>query len=348
MNKLRFISCGVDEYGLVMIQNTALVLVKDMAHTVWLTIPRLIGFAFNWGLMGALTVQVYIYHISFRSDRATFKALVYILYLLEWAQTCSATYDAAQWFGYGWGNEDALNGLYSSYLNVPIFTSTIGAAVQIFFGWRIFTLSQSRALFGFVILMALTQLAGAAVAGYFIYIDPSESGGRPGFSKAVGVRLGTSAAVDIVIASCMIYFLLRDRSDLSVRTNAVVTKRQYIHSSDHFPSNIDYGLVVRLTIETGTITATAAIIDLVFFLTLHDNAMHQVSGVTLSKLYTNSLLMLFNNRMKLSSMMASVGDSGRENAPSHCRGQEPLIMESYEVFNAAKGVHSSPSSSRMV
>jgi hypothetical protein len=130
-------------------------------------------------------------------------------------------------------------------------------------------LSHSRALFGFIISMALTQLAAAAVTGYFvsfascfshkatltftsvcqICIDPSESGVRPsGFPKAVGVRLGTSAAVDIVIASFMTYFvrllvpflhflaeilmkLLRDRSEFSMRTNAVITKSQYIYYS---------------------------------------------------------------------------------------------------------------------
>ncbi|THU85829.1 hypothetical protein K435DRAFT_868898 [Dendrothele bispora CBS 962.96] len=135
---------------------------------VWLTIPRLLGFAWNWGLMGTLTVQVYVYHISFQGDRVTFKALVYALYLLEWAQTLLATYDAVHWFGYGWGNKKMLKQIYTEFLDVPVFTSTIGAAVQIFFGWRIFTLSHSKVLFGFIILMALIQLTGAAVAGYYV------------------------------------------------------------------------------------------------------------------------------------------------------------------------------------
>ena len=53
---------------------------------------------------------------------------------------------------------------------------------------------------------------------------------------------------------------------------------------------------MRLTIETGTLTAIAAIVDLVFFLRAH-NALHQVSGVILAKLYSNTLLVIFNNRM---------------------------------------------------
>ncbi|THU80176.1 hypothetical protein K435DRAFT_764819 [Dendrothele bispora CBS 962.96] len=283
---------------------------------VWLTIPRLLGFAWNWGLMGALTVQVYIYHISFPGDRVIFKALVYILYLLEWAQTFSATYDAVHWFGYGWGNNDTLDQIYTEFLNIPIFTSTIGAAVQIFFGWRIFTLSRSKVLFGFIILMALIQLAGAAVTGYYICIVPTESNDIPGLPRSVGVRLGTSAAVDIVIAGCMTYFLLKNRSEFSIQTNAVITK------------------LVRLTIETGTITATAAIIDLVFFLSIHDNTMHQISGVTLSKLYTNSLLMLFNNRMKRGMTLSSTVESSRRTT-NGWSNQSPDV-ESYPVFHAAQ------------
>jgi Family of unknown function (DUF6534) len=54
--------------------------------------------------------------------------------------------------------------------------------------------------------------------------------------------------------------------------------------------------VIRLTIETGTVTALAAIIDLAFYLS-QPNGLHQVSGIILGKLYTNTLLVLFNNRI---------------------------------------------------
>ncbi|ESK86289.1 hypothetical protein Moror_16590 [Moniliophthora roreri MCA 2997] len=248
---------------------------------VWLAFPRLLGFAFNWGLIGALSVQVYVYYMTFRNDRLFFKALVYTVFLLDWAQTISATYDASQWFAFGWGDLEALDNLYSEFLNVPILTSIIGAIVQIFFGWRIWTLSKSKAVFAFIITMALLQLAGAAAVGHYLIIKPRETNDIPGLPKAVGVRLGTSAAVDIVIASCMTFYLLRNRSEFAFQTNAVITK------------------LVRLTVETGVITAAAAIVDLIFFLSMHNNALHQISGVNLAKLYTNSLMMLFNNRSKL-------------------------------------------------
>ncbi|KAK7018702.1 hypothetical protein VNI00_018295, partial [Paramarasmius palmivorus] len=138
-------------------------------------LPRLLAFAFNWGLIGALSVQVYIYYTTFRSDSNVFKVLVYTVFALDWAQTISATYDATQWFAVGWGDTNALDLLHSEFLNVPLLTSLIGAIVQIFFGWRIWTLSKSKAVFAFIIFMALLQLAGAAAVAHYLILEPRET-----------------------------------------------------------------------------------------------------------------------------------------------------------------------------
>ncbi|KAG7096457.1 hypothetical protein E1B28_003891 [Marasmius oreades] len=276
---------------------------------IWLTLPNLLAFALNWCLLGGLIVQLYTYHITFR-DRLWFKILVYSVFILDLAQTCSATYDAAQWFGFHWGDPSVLEKPYTTYLNVPLFTGIIGAAVQIFYGWRIWSLSKSNVLFGFflsasnvlfgfIISMALTQLGGSIATAYFL--SPHELGNSDvNIRRSVGVRLVTSAAVDIVIAGCMTYFLLKSRnSEFTMRTNAVLTK------------------LVRLTVETGTITAAAAIIDLIFYLTLKHKSLHQLSGVNLSKLYTNSLLMLFNNRIQVQRDLPLVQDQAGEFTGGH-------------------------------
>ncbi|KAJ7472360.1 hypothetical protein B0H11DRAFT_2282904 [Mycena galericulata] len=245
---------------------------------IWLAGPRLVGLLFNWSLLGVLTTQVYIYHINFPKDKRVLKTLVYVVYVLDWAQTCSATYDGFQWFVYGWGNIPDLYDEYSSFLNIPILSSIIGAIVQIFFGWRIWTISQSRVTFAVIVLLALLQLGGGGAVGYHLYIDASEVTRSPFLVRAVGVRLAGSALVDTVIAASMTYFLLRHRGKAFGRTNSILTR------------------LIHLTIETGTITAVAAIVDLIFFLKAH-NGLHQVSGVILCKLYSNTLLVLFNNRL---------------------------------------------------
>ncbi|KAJ6598426.1 hypothetical protein DFH09DRAFT_1131742 [Mycena vulgaris] len=247
---------------------------------IWLAGPRLIGLLFNWGLLGVLTTQVYIYHINFPKDKPFLKVIVYLVYVLDWVQTGSATYDGFQWFVYGWGEVPALYGLFSGFLNVPILSSIIGAIVQIFFGWRIWTISQSWITFAVVSFLALLQLGGGGAVAYYIYSDASEVTRSAGLVWAVGVRLGGSAAVDTIIAVSMTYILLRSRGKALDRLNNVLTR------------------LVRLTIETGTATAIAAIIDLIFFVRAH-NGLHQVSGVILCKLYSNTLLVLFNNRLAL-------------------------------------------------
>ncbi|KAJ7754594.1 hypothetical protein B0H16DRAFT_1542905 [Mycena metata] len=247
---------------------------------IWLAGPRLVGLILNWWLLGALTVQVYVYHVNFPKDKRLLKAIVYVVYLLDWAQTASATYDAFQWFVYGWGSIPAMFGVFSSFLNVPALSSVIGAVVQVFFGWRIFSLSKSWVTFAIIIFLALLQLGGGGAVSYYLFTDASEVTRSDGLVRAVGVRLGVSAAVDTVIAAAMTYFLVRSRSQVLSGMNTVISR------------------LVALTIETGTITAIAAIVDLIFFLKAH-NGLHQVSGVTLCKLYSNTLLVLFNNRLAL-------------------------------------------------
>ncbi|KAJ3922662.1 hypothetical protein F5877DRAFT_33309, partial [Lentinula edodes] len=241
--------------------------------------PRLIGILFNWSLLGVLTTQVYIYYLNFPKDLKWHKVLVYIVYLLDWAQTCSATYDAFHWFVYGWGSIDALYDLYSTFLNVPILSSVIAAIVQAFFAWRIWRLTQSRIISILIVLLALLQLGGGIAVGIFVSTLRLVNLNT---LIAVGVRLAGSAFADTVIAISMTYFLLRSKSQVMGHMNNVVTR------------------LIRLTIETGTMTAIAAIVDLVFFLKA-TNGLHQVSGVILCKLYSNSLLVLFNNRMIVTS-----------------------------------------------
>ncbi|KAJ7723103.1 hypothetical protein DFH07DRAFT_856232 [Mycena maculata] len=246
----------------------------------WLAGPRLIGLVFNWALLGVLTTQVYIYHISFPKDGRVLKGLVYTIYFLDWLQTGSATYDAFHWFVFGWGNVPLLYELYSGFLNVPLLSSTIGGMVQIFFGWRIYTLSKSRIAFGIIILLALFQLSGGIGVSYYWWQDAEELGRAPGLLITVGIRLGGSAVVDTLIAVTMTYFLIKSKGLALGHMNSVITS------------------IVRLTIETGTVMACAAIVDLVFFIKVH-NGLHQIFGVILCKLYSNSLMVLFNNRLSM-------------------------------------------------
>lgn len=100
--------------------------------------------------------------------------------------------------------------------------------------------------------------------------------------------------------------LVKFREQAVGRMNNVLTRRLFF-SLYRKPALITRPTVIRLTIETGTVTALAAIIDLVFFVS-QKNGLHQVSGVILGKLYTNTLLVLFNNRMLMTSRESNQSD----------------------------------------
>lgn len=145
-----------------------------------------------------------------------------------------------------------------------------------------------------------------------MFMDASESSRNEHMVRAVGVRLAGSALVDTVISVAMTYFvsfiqalmrfnrlincvqLLRSRAQALGPMTNVMTRRECPQSVRIIDIKID--IVVRLTVETGTITVVAAIVDLIFYLKEH-NGLHQVSGVVLCKLYSNTLMVLFNNRL---------------------------------------------------
>ncbi|KAJ7247232.1 hypothetical protein C8J57DRAFT_1523015 [Mycena rebaudengoi] len=226
---------------------------------IWLAGPRLIGLMFNWGLLGVVTTQV-----------------IYLIYVLDWVQTCSATYDCFQWFVYGWGNVPSLYLRHTGFLNLPLLGSVIGAIVQIFYGWRIWLFSRSLFIFVFVCVLALLQLGGGLALAYFLFNDAMETARHPYMSRAIIIRLGGSALVDTVIAVLMTYYLLRSRGQALGPTSKFMTR------------------VTRLTIETGTVIVVAALIDLLSYLK-KSNGLYQVTAVILCKI--NSLLVLFNNRL---------------------------------------------------
>ncbi|KAJ6535029.1 hypothetical protein B0H19DRAFT_1271690 [Mycena capillaripes] len=255
---------------------------------VWLAGPRLVGLLLNWWLLGVLTTQLYIYHVSFSKDTRLLKALVYGIYILDWVQTCSATYDGFQWFVYGWGNVPMLFGRFTGFLNVPFLSSLIGVIVQasslsfIFYGWRIWIFSRSKVLFAIVVLLALLQFGGGLGSAYFMFMDASETARPLHLLRCIGIRLAGTAVVDAVISVSMTYFLLRGGAQALDPIKNVTTR------------------LVRLTVETGTFTVVTAIVDLVFFLREH-NGLHQVTGVILCKLYSNTFMALLNNRLVVDS-----------------------------------------------
>ncbi|KAF8970459.1 hypothetical protein BDZ97DRAFT_1791532 [Flammula alnicola] len=213
------------------------------------------------------------YCAAFPKDRFLLKTVIYAVYMLESAQTLLLSVDAFKMFAIGFGNSTSFAklDLHSGWFSIPIMSGIIACFSQGFYTYRIFVVSQSRYIPGVILLLSLFQLGGAIAIGLQAKRAPLIAG---------GIWAGGSAACDIMIAACMTYYLRRRDTGFK-KTRDILTK------------------IIVLTIETGTVTATLAIIVMVLAI-LPDHLLYWVLFVmVLGKVYSNSMMVALNSRMKV-------------------------------------------------
>ncbi|KAF5334168.1 hypothetical protein D9758_014833 [Tetrapyrgos nigripes] len=242
--------------------------------------PLVIGYILNSVLYGILLLQVYMYYMAFPKDRLVLKMLVYGCFILDTAQTVMNIADAFSIFGSGFGDMGNLRKMHLAGLSVPIITGLISCAVQNFYAYQLYILSNSRVLSLIISSVALVQCTGAVVQGVFAFkIDNLATLQSRTFIECT-IWLAGSALCDIIIAVSMTLFLVKSDTGLR-RTHAIIRK------------------LIRLTIETGSATATVAFIDCVLFLTVQSYPYHTVPARCLGKLYSNTLMAILNSRMRI-------------------------------------------------
>lgn len=116
--------------------------------------------------------------------------------------------------------------------------------------------------------------------------------------------LSTSAAVDILVAISMTYFLLKRRTNFQ-------------------QSRVLISHLIRLTVETGSLTAIVAIVDTTLFNTTKGTNFHSCLAIVLAKLYTNTLLVVLNNRIYMQ----------RDKVPERLAGNPSISTSSDRDFS---------------
>jgi len=243
--------------------------------------PLLIAHLLNWGLFGVLSLQVYMYYLAFPKDRSVYKVLVSVTYLLEVAQTFLATESAFKTFAFGFGNPAVLDEVGVLWFSAPLMSGMSAFLSQSFYAYRIYVLAQSYHFSGMIMLLASFSLAGCIALSV-------ETKKAVLFSRLLVKGTFTSAAIwesggaacDVLIAASMIYYL--KKRDTGIKQTQVLLAK-----------------IIRLTIETGTLTAALAIVSLILTFLPGGPTYYQTSVSVLGKVYTNSMLVAFNSRMKI-------------------------------------------------
>ncbi|KAJ7728902.1 hypothetical protein B0H16DRAFT_1587920 [Mycena metata] len=241
-----------------------------------LTIPLFIGTVLNWALLGVLAVQAYIYYAAFPKDRPINKFLVTLVTVLEVLQTAGDSRNTIVSFGSGWGNFDSLDEVHFAGFSVPIIGSTIAFIAQLFFAWRIFIISGGSWYMPLLIAAIATFQMGA---GIWTGVDIIRA---KRFSQLTFEQLrppiawlSATAACDLIIVAATLYYIIQARQP---------GLRQVTKTS--------LSRIIKVTVETGVVCAVFALVDLYLFVKYDGNNYHLGSCIWLSKVYSNSILVV--------------------------------------------------------
>ncbi|KAH9930642.1 uncharacterized protein B0H18DRAFT_953053 [Fomitopsis serialis] len=253
------------------------------ANVVKIAGPILLGSQLNWGLFGVLTVQMLrfcgahgprsedLYTEAGYKDHIFVKYIVYWMFLFEAVQTILLTHDTFHQLAYSFGDFKGLTASYLIGFELVIQSALIASVTQCFYAWRIYILSNSKILTGLIVCVSLLQCAGGISEGIACFVYDTTS---------VAIWIGGSAACDIIITISMVYFLWTKRSGIQ-KTDSMVNK------------------LIQLVVETGLLTATMAIVQVSLYNIFKDTEYFMTPAGTLSKAYSNSLLVLLNNRNQM-------------------------------------------------
>jgi len=236
----------------------------------------------NWGLLGLLVLQTYNYYLAFPKDRPIAKIMVYSALLLELTQTAVSSYDIYMSLASSFGSTHALDAIHQHWLTVPIFGALTGGIGQFFFAYRIWGMTESTEKGTPTIIgtLGLASFGSGIVAGVTFFKAKSfthlmEDGNN---LAAIGVWNGFGSLCDITIALCMPYYLMRHGTGLRS------THIKIVH-------------LISLIVETGMVTAFVAILH--FCLYFIKTTTFLIPGLTISKVYANTMLVILNNRIKI-------------------------------------------------
>ncbi|KAF8185301.1 hypothetical protein K438DRAFT_1974012 [Mycena galopus ATCC 62051] len=245
-----------------------------------ITLPMLIGTVVSSALFGTLLVQVYIYFSVFSKDRMAWKFIVILIVVLEVVETFTGFRDLARIFGYGWGDPDTLDEVGWAWFSAPIMGSIIAFICQIFYGWRVYIIGNNVFIFAVISLVSVVQLGAGIWTGVRICMLGRFSLLQLHNVIPTAISLATTSLSDLLIVLGTIFVLRRstDPEFTSRRTSSIVAR------------------VIMMTAETGAMCMAFALVDLFLFLKYKDTSYHLSVCTELSKIYSNSILLIFNSR----------------------------------------------------
>ncbi|KAM5537022.1 hypothetical protein V8D89_009351 [Ganoderma adspersum] len=264
--------------------------------------PMLLGVMLNILLYGIMVTQTYLYFSMYKDDRLRLKVFVLVLFALD---TLNTALDIATVYVpliNQFGDPEALSRSTWMFASDSAMTATIAVLVQFFFAWRLKVLTSNIWLKLAIHTDPTVYGIGVGIRRIFA-VKPSF--GEVRRFRAVGIIWSvTMAFTDVLIAAALVRYLWKHKTGVATTDNMI-------------------NKIIRLTVQTGFITALFAVMTVILYLTL-SSGYDLVFHFPLAKLYTNSLMSTLNSRkMWMAEFCASDSMDNMSFGPSVNTGGAP-------------------------
>ncbi|KAJ7255789.1 hypothetical protein B0H12DRAFT_1232957 [Mycena haematopus] len=251
--------------------------------------PLLIGIFFNMILFGLLIGQQLTYYQNARNDHICIRLLVWGVFCVEVANTALDMTMIYQPLILEYGAIP--NKLPWVFITQPLCVILVGFPIQLFFIWRIYSLTHHTLVTFVVLLFSLVSFGGGAWTTVMVPIVKTFSN-IPMLYRSAELWLISAAATDLCIAVTLA-IALRNKKTGFVVTDTVVDK------------------IIRMTVQTGI--ALFSLLDVICFVTLRGETVNFLWNIPLTKLYSNCLMSTLNSRQKLNRSMNPHGSNPNTN-----------------------------------
>jgi len=240
----------------------------------------LLGVFFNMILYGILVVQAYSYYQVYKKDALWIKYLVLYLFVVETANTAIDMVMMYQPLILEYGHQ--LVNFPVMFAAEPITIVAISAPIQMFFAWRIHRLTKQTIIAIIIVVLSLVSFAGGLWTTIMITIIKLFKR-KPELHWPALMWFLSATVADVLITVTLVINLSKRKTGFASTDDAI-------------------SKIIRMTVQTGMITALFAIGDVIFFMTLPKTAWNFIWDLSLTKIYANCLLSTLNARAGLKEM----------------------------------------------
>jgi len=237
----------------------------------------LIGVFFNMILYGVLVGQTVSYYQVYKRDPTWMRLFVAFLFFIETANTALDMSMMYQPLILEYGQKPVF--FPSVFMTEPLCVVLVSMPIQLFFAWRIHQLTKSIWIPIAISVLGIASFAGGIWTATLIQIYRLFAK-KPLLHNPALLWFLASCVADVLITVSLVITLAKKKTGFAA-TDSVLER------------------IIRMTIQTGMITALFSILDVICFMLLPHYAVNFVWDLCLSKLYTNCLLSTLNARQKL-------------------------------------------------